>query len=83
MGDMNDISGSYTLRELASAGLTDAWWKGGCGYSNTFHDGLIRLQIDHILFDKKQSGLSGIQVIGDSEWGNHNSIIVGFEYKYK
>lgn len=54
MGDMNDISGSYTLRRIeaaellrqGSAELADAWWKGCFGYGTTYHDHGLRLRLD-------------------------------------
>ena len=50
-GDLNDISGSPTLRTLqGELHLHDAWWKGGCGYGATFTDKGLYLRLDHILF---------------------------------
>ena len=77
MGDMNDISGSYTLRRIESAGLTDAWWKGGFGYGTTYHDHGLRLRLDHILYDEDRLTLSDVMVI-DTDASDHNSLVGGF-----
>lgn len=77
MGDMNDISGSYTLRRIESAGLTDAWWKGGFGYGTTYHDHGLRLRLDHILYDEERLTLSDVKVI-DTDASDHNAFVGGF-----
>ena len=77
MGDMNDISGSYTLRRIESAGLTDAWWKGGFGYGTTYHDHGLRLRLDHILYDEDCLTLSDVKVI-DTDASDHNALVGGF-----
>lgn len=77
MGDMNDISGSYTLRRIESAGLTDAWWKGGFGYGATYHDHGLRLRLDHILYDEHCLTLSDVKVI-DTDASDHNALVGGF-----
>lgn len=77
MGDMNDISGSYTLRRIESAGLTDAWWKGGFGYGTTYHDHGLRLRLDHILYDEDRLTLSDVKVI-DTDASDHNALVGGF-----
>lgn len=77
MGDMNDISGSYTLRRIESAGLTDAWWKGGFGYGTTYHDHGLRLRLDHILYDEDRLTLSDVKVI-DTDASDHNELVGGF-----
>lgn len=52
-GDMNDISGSATLRTLQHRlHLKDAWWKGGCGYGATFTGKNLLLRLDHILYSR-------------------------------
>lgn len=80
MGDLNDISGSYAIRRIQKAGLADAWWEGGCGYGSTFHDGLIRLRIDHILYPKGKLELKGISII-DNDMSDHNALVAGFDIK--
>lgn len=77
MGDMNDISGSYTLRRIESAGLTDAWWKGGFGYGTTYHDHGLRLRLDHILYDEERLKLTDVKVI-DTDASDHNALVGGF-----
>ena len=77
MGDMNDISGSYTLRRIESAGLTDAWWKGGFGYGTTYHDHGLCLRLDHILYDEDCLTLSDVKVI-DTDASDHNALVGGF-----
>ena len=77
MGDMNDISGSYTLRRIESAGLTDAWWKGGFGYGTTYHDHGLRLRLDHILYDEDRLKLTDIKVI-DTDASDHNALVSCF-----
>lgn len=53
-GDMNDVSGSYTIRTLQdSLRLKDAWWQGGTGFGFTYHGyGVLRFRLDHIMFNK-------------------------------
>ena len=77
MGDMNDISGAYTLRKIESAELTDAWWKGGFGYGTTYHDHGLRLRLDHILYDEHCLTLSDVKVI-DTDASDHNALVGGF-----
>ena len=77
MGDMNDISGSYTLRRIEFAGLTDAWWKGGFGYGTTYHDHGLRLRLDHILYDEDRLTLTDVKVI-DTDASDHNAFVGGF-----
>lgn len=76
MGDMNDFSRSAPLDTLSSCGLKNAWWEGGNGYGCTFHDGWLRLRIDHILYSEKLK-LCGIKVI-ETNLSDHNPIVAGF-----
>ena len=76
MGDMNDFNQSKPLNTLCSSGLRDAWWEGGNGYGATFHDGWMRLRIDHILHSDKLK-LKCIKVI-DTNLSDHNPIVAGF-----
>ena len=80
LGDLNDISGSYTLSKIMKAGLSNAWWEGGCGYGATFHDGWLRLRIDHILYSKERLKLQSIKVI-DSDLSDHNALVAAFDIK--
>ena len=77
MGDMNDISGSYTLRRIEAAGLADAWWKGGFGYGTTYHDHGLRLRLDHILYDEDRLTVTDVKVI-DTDASDHNALVGGF-----
>lgn len=76
MGDMNDFNCSAPLDTLASYGLMDAWWKGGLGYGATFHDGWLKLRIDHILHSKELK-LESIKVI-ETDLSDHNPLVAGF-----
>lgn len=80
MGDMNDISGSYTLRRIEAAGLADAWWKGGFGYGTTYHDHGLRLRLDHILYEEDRLQLTNVKVI-DTDASDHNALVSGFRLK--
>lgn len=82
VGDLNDISGSYVIQRIQKAGLADAWWEAGCGYGSTFHDGLIRLRLDHILYPKGELKLKGISII-DNDMSDHNALVAGFDIKKK
>lgn len=79
MGDMNDISGSYTLRKIESAGFTDAWWKGGFGYGTTYHDHGLRLRLDHILYNEDRLKLTDVKEI-DTDASDHNAVVGGFRF---
>lgn len=76
MGDMNDVNKSKPLNILCSCGLRDCWWEGGNGYGATYHDGWMRLRIDHILHSNKLK-LQSIKVI-DTNLSDHNPIVAGF-----
>ena len=79
MGDLNDISGSYTISCIKDVGLSDAWLEGGLGYGTTFHDGLLRLRLDHILYDKSRLKLNKIKVL-ESDLSDHNALIANFSF---
>lgn len=76
MGDMNDFNQSKPLDILCSSGLKDSWWEGGNGYGATFHDGWMRLRIDHILHSDGLK-LQSIKVI-ETNLSDHNPIVAGF-----
>lgn len=80
MGDLNDVSGSYTINKIKKAGLTDAWWEGGCSYGATFHGNGLLLRIDHILYEKNRLKLQCIKVI-DSDLSDHNALIASFSFR--
>ena len=79
MGDLNDVSGSYTISRIKDLGLSDAWWEGGLGYGTTFHDGWLRLRLDHILYDKSRLKLNKIKVL-ESDLSDHNALIANFSF---
>lgn len=79
MGDMNDFNCSAPLDTLTSCGLKDSWWEGGNGYGATFHEGWLRLRIDHI-FHSKELKLESIKVI-DTNLSDHNPVVAGFSMK--
>lgn len=81
MGDMNDFSFSAPLDTLTSFGLIDSWMEGGNGYGCTFHDGWMRLRIDHILHSKELK-LESIKVI-DTNLSDHNPVVAGFSLRKK
>lgn len=76
LGDMNDFNCSAPLDTLTSCGLKDSWWEGGNGYGYTYHDGWMRLRIDHILYSAGLK-LESIKVI-DTNLSDHNPIVAGF-----
>ena len=80
LGDMNDISGSYTIRRIQEAGLKDAWWEGGLGYGSTFHNKWLRLRLDHILYKDSKLDLQYVKVI-DSDLSDHNALVAGFTFR--
>ena len=79
MGDMNDISGSYVIRKIQLAGLSDAWWQAGWGYGATFHDKGMRWRLDHILYNKKLR-LCEIKNV-DTGLSDHNSLVGCFAFE--
>lgn len=80
MGDMNDISGSYTIRNLQRADMKDTWWEKGFGYGCTFHDHGMRLRLDHILYDYKRLELNHVEVL-DTDLSDHNAMEAGFMFR--
>ncbi len=80
LGDMNDISGSYTIRRIQETGLSDAWWEGGLGYGSTFHNKWLRLRLDHILYKDSKLDLQYVKVI-DSDLSDHNALVAGFTFR--
>lgn len=76
MGDMNDFNCTAPLDTLTSCGLVDAWWEGGNGYGCTYHNGWMRLRIDHILHSDKLK-LESIKVI-ETDLSDHNPLVAGF-----
>ena len=78
MGDMNDVGGSTTIRNLEKAGLKDAWWEGGFGYGATIHWPLP-YRIDHILYSDELE-LREIKVIDSEGLSDHDALFAMFVY---
>jgi endonuclease/exonuclease/phosphatase family metal-dependent hydrolase len=76
MGDLNDVSGSATVRTLECSGLQDAWWKGGLGYGATMHIPLP-FRIDHIMFSDKLK-LRYIEVVNSEGFSDHDALYAEF-----
>lgn len=78
-GDMNDVSGSKTLRMLQSAGLKNAWWEKGRGFGFTYHGHhFMNFRIDHILHteDIKVKSIKKI----DQHFSDHDPVIASFAW---
>ena len=78
IGDLNDLSGSYTVRRIEKAGMKDAWWKGGLGYGATYHDHGLRLRLDHILYDDSSFQLCEIKTVG-GRLSDHKGLVASFQ----
>lgn len=53
LGDLNDVSGSYSLRFFESLGFKDAWWYGGNGLGLTFCNFPFYYRLDHISYSER------------------------------
>ena len=78
LGDMNDFNTSAPMDSLKDAGLKNAWWKGGSGYGATYHEGWLRLRIDHIYYNDKLK-LKGVKVV-NTDLSDHNLLIADFSF---
>lgn len=78
LGDMNDFNYSAPMDSLNAAGMKNAWWEGGLGYGATYHEGWLRLRIDHIYYNDKLS-LKGVKVI-DTNLSDHNILVADFSF---
>lgn len=76
MGDMNDFEVSAPMDSLEDAGMKNAWWEGGFGYGATYHEGWLRLRIDHIYYNEKLK-LKDITVV-KTDLSDHNILIADF-----
>ena len=76
MGDMNDFNASAPMDSLKDAGMKNAWWEGGLGYGETYHEGWLRLRIDHIYYNEKLK-LKGVKVV-NTDLSDHNILIADF-----
>ena len=79
MGDMNDFNHSSPMDSLKDAGMKNAWWEGGLGYGATYHEGWLRLRIDHIYYNEKLE-LKGVKVV-ETDLSDHNPLIADFSIK--
>lgn len=84
MGDMNDFDGAAPLDSLKDMGMKDAWWEGGMGYGCTYHEGWMRLRIDHVMYGSLKSN-KNLEVVDarviDTELSDHNPLVVRFVLK--
>jgi endonuclease/exonuclease/phosphatase (EEP) superfamily protein YafD len=76
MGDMNDFNVSAPMDSLKDAGMKNAWWEGGFGYGATYHEGWLRLRIDHIYYNDKLR-LKDVKVV-KTDLSVHNILIADF-----
>jgi len=76
MRDMNDFNMSSPMDSLKDVGMKNAWWEGGFGYGATYHEGWLRLRIDHIYYNDKLS-LKGVKVV-NTDLSDHNILIADF-----
>ena len=79
-GDINDISGSSTLRPFKQMGLKDAWWSRGLGFGFTFHGMRMRLRLDHFLYTDNALQLKNVYV-PNSQMSDHDPIVADFSVK--
>lgn len=78
MGDMNDFNHSAPMDSLRDAGMKNAWWEGGFGYGATYHNGWLRLRIDHIYYNDKLK-LKDVKVV-NTDLSDHNIMIAEFTF---
>lgn len=78
MGDMNDFNHSAPMDSLKDTGMRNAWWEGGFGYGATYHEGWLRLRIDHIYYNEKLK-LKGVKVV-ETDLSDHNILVANFEF---
>ena len=80
MGDMNDFNHSAPMDSLRDAGMKNAWWEGGLGYGTTFHDGWLRLRIDHIYYNERLC-LKNVKVV-KTDLSDHNILLADFAFNH-
>lgn len=78
MGDMNDFNHSAPMDSLRDAGMKNAWWEGGFGYGATYHEGWLRLRIDHIYYNERLC-LKNVKVV-NTDLSDHNILIADFAF---
>lgn len=79
MGDLNDFNASEPMDSLKEAGMKNAWWEGGFGYGTTYHEGWLRLRIDHIYYNDRLK-LESVKVI-ETKLSDHNPLVASFSLK--
>ena len=77
-GDLNDLSGSPTLKGLMGYGLRNAWWTNGFGPGFTFRKGLLRFRLDHLLYSPGIR-IKKIKVDHKADFSDHYPIIADLE----
>lgn len=78
-GDMNDISGSSTIKDIINMGLKDAWWDSGNGYGATYSDRGLALRIDYVLHSKAIESLQSN--IYETSFSDHLPLVVDFRIR--
>lgn len=90
-GDMNDLSGSYSLRTMQDCRreniheehrdrLRDVWWESGQGFGFTYVDQHLWLRLDHLLYSKefRPKGVSIPRV----PFSDHRPLVADFEMNF-
>lgn len=77
-GDLNDLSGSATLKGLMGYGLRNAWWTHGRGPGFTFRKGILRFRLDHLLYSPDIQ-VERIKVDRKADFSDHFPIIADLE----
>lgn len=88
-GDFNDLSGAKCIRTIQHCRdknvnadhrdrLSDAWWRGGCGFGFTFVDQHLHLRLDHILYSKEFE-LQAVKV-DTVYYSDHRPLIADFKF---
>lgn len=79
MGDMNDVGGSSSIKEIESVGFADCWWEGGVGYGATIHRPLP-YRIDHIMYSDGLR-LNNIRIVESNGISDHDGLYAEFSIK--
>ena len=78
-GDLNDLSGSATLRGLMGRyGLRNAWWTNGRGTGFTFRRKELFLRLDHLLYSPGIR-VKKIKVDHKADFSDHYPVIADLE----
>lgn len=79
LGDLNDVSGSYSLRTLEKLGFKDVWWYGGNGFGLTFCNFPFYYRLDHVLCSE------GFEVqsvnVPHVDYSDHYPVVVNINLK--